>query len=280
MAGTVTLTAGADFGKAGQYIARLTGRAPRVQFEREFVGAKEGKRKELTSYETDEVGVYEINNETRKGRVREYFLVLPWKDELRMLRTDHEDSLAICKRLDAGEVLTDFVKIELGDPMHNRDGSPVLDEKEQPRHGLVYSVLTSREAKKALAGALVTSAVSSIVEILAGFGPADQKKILVAVRESLEKPGPTLEQAIKCGTADGAEAAGELFKEQGIDDLKKAQQAGALGWDESAINAGVAEIALKNSDLPDEIRQAYYHAFDEAANQTANRIIHEQEVAK
>jgi hypothetical protein len=280
MVGTVTLTAGADFGQTGQYIARLTGRAPRVQFERNFVGAKGGKRKELTSYETDEVGVYEVNNVTRKGRVREYWLVLPWKDELCLLRTDLEDSLAICKRLDAGEVLTDFVKIELGDPMHNRDGSPVLDEGEQPRHELVYSVLTSREAKKALAGALITSAVSSIIEVLAGFGPADQKKILSVMRESMANPQPTLEQAIKCGTADGAEAAEELFKEQGIDDLKKAQQAGVLDWDEPAINAGAAEVALKNSNLLDETRQAYYQAYNDAANRTANEIIHEQEDSK
>lgn len=280
----VTLTASADFGKTGQYIARLTGRAPKVQFAREFVGTKEGKRKDTTRYETDEIGVYEINDETRKGRDRSYWLVLPWQDELRMIRTDHEDCLAICKRLDGGEILADFVKLERGEAMVNRDGSPALKEDGQPKHKLVYSILTAREAKSAIAGTsldlAVNSTASSIVAILAGLSPADQKKVLSAVRAQLAPKGiamPTIEHAIKCGKADGTEAAETLFRNEGIDDLKADQKAGELEWETEARSGRTAEISLKCDELSDELRSAYYRAYNDAANLRANAIIREGE---
>lgn len=272
----VTLTASADFGKTGQYIARLTGRAPKVQFAREFCGTKEGKRKDTTRYETDEVGVYEINDETRKGRDRSYWFVLPWQAELRIIRTDHEDCLAICKRLDGGEILTAFVKLERGEPMVNRDGSPALKEDGQPKHKLVYAILTAREAKSAIATASLDTAISGIVAILAGLSPADQKKVLTSVRTQLAPKGiamPTIEQAIKCGTWDGTEAAETLFREDGSDDLKFAQKAGELEWETEARSARTAEVSLKCDKLSEELRSAYYRAYNDAANSRANAII-------
>lgn len=186
----IRLTANADFGKTGQYIAKLTGRAPKVQFTREFVGIKEGKRRDVTRYETDECGLYEVNNETRKGKDRQYWLALPWGDDLCLLRTDHEDALAICKRLDSSEILTDFVKIERGDPLINRDGTPALDADGKPKHDLLYTILTARETKTASAAAAIETAVDGIVAILSGLSEAERKKALAGAKARLAPKAP------------------------------------------------------------------------------------------
>jgi hypothetical protein len=217
---TITLSAYSDFGLTGQYIARLTGRAPRVDFSREFVGQKGGKRNESTSCETDEVGCYEINDQTRKGRDRKYMLVVPWSgvngdlDELRLLATDKEDCMAICKRLDAGERFGEIVEISTK-PKTKRDtesyciacgtavsGShcpdhpqaatgvrtievPVLAEDGTQKRTVVYSLRSRVEAKRAVAAATEETAVETVLAALAALPTSLQRRVLTTVRARL-----------------------------------------------------------------------------------------------
>lgn len=117
MASTVKLVAESKYGKSGQYIARISGRAPKVQFARTFVGSKSGKRNETTTYETDEVGLYEICDVTKSGKDKSFALVLPWNGGLRRLWSDLEDFLIIAKRLDEGEALDAIVRFERGEQL-------------------------------------------------------------------------------------------------------------------------------------------------------------------
>lgn len=84
----------------------------------------------------------------------------------------------------------------------------------------------------------------------------------------------TIKQAQQAGTADGIEAAETLLAEQGIKDLRQCQQPGGLDWDEPAINAGAAEFSLGRG-LTDRVKQAYYAAYNDAANRRANALLAE-----
>lgn len=182
---TIKLTAESSYGCSGQYIARITGRAERVQFARSFVGTKYGKRGEYTSYETDEIGLYEVQSQ-KKGKSRSYWLVLECDGELRRFSSDHEDALAIAKRLDSGESLPDIVLIELGDVLTNTDGSPYrLKADGIPMRKAVYSIRSKSEAKAAVAAATLDSAVSAIVAALMPLPELLRRKALTAAKEKI-----------------------------------------------------------------------------------------------
>ena len=223
---TITLSASSDFGHSGQYIARLVGRAARVQFAREFVGKKWGKRNEGTSYETDEVGLYEVSNQTRKGCEREYWLILPWKDELKKIRTDLEDSLAICKRLQDGERIEDFVRLELGEPITDTvthwkcaecggeverghrcpahpeaqiilssEYVPARNEKGEPRHKLVYAIHSRASAREEKKAATLETAIEAIMQALQALPLPLQRKALSAAKSRITPPKEAADDA-------------------------------------------------------------------------------------
>jgi hypothetical protein len=185
---TVTICAEAKYGFSGQYIAKIIGRAARVQFNREFCGRKYGKRGESTSYETDEIGLYEAADVSKSGKSHRYLLILPWRDELKKFVSDHEDALALAKRLDDGESLTDIVAVELGDPILDSDGTPKLKDDGTPRHSLVYVIRTKTEAKATIAAATVDSAVDAIVAALTALPEPLQRKALAAAKARLAPP--------------------------------------------------------------------------------------------
>lgn len=215
MATTVTLSAESKYGYSGQYIAHIKGRAERVQFNREFVGRRFGKRNESSSYETDEVGLYEECDVEKGGKSSSFVLVLPWKDGLRKLYSDKEDALAIAKRLDAGERIEDFVVAETGDvitetirirkcdvcgrhcdsyqcPDHvDAHVTPMtetrdcLNEDGAPKRKLVYAIRKPGEAKKAQAAATLDTAVDAIVMALQALPAPQQKQALKLAKEKL-----------------------------------------------------------------------------------------------
>lgn len=106
MATTITLTAEAEFSYGGkQYVARIMGRDPKFTFAREFVGRKEGKRKEYATYTTDEPGLYMTCDVDRRGDKDDSFCVVyPAPDGLRQLWVDRDDAMAIARRLDERRV--------------------------------------------------------------------------------------------------------------------------------------------------------------------------------
>ena len=216
MSATIKLTAEAKYGYSGQYIAKITGRAERVQFAREFCGSKFGKRNECTSYETDETGLYEVVDVTKSGKAKNYYLVLPRNDGLIKMVSDHEDALILAKRFDAGERLEDIVAIELGDPVteyqyygacgeckrelatgencaDHPEGFrssecrqiPKLNDQGKPLHKLVYVIRDKAEIKKAAAAATLDAAVDAIVLALAALPEPLQRKALAAAKAKL-----------------------------------------------------------------------------------------------
>lgn len=195
---TIYLRADAGYGHGGkQYIARLVGRHRKFTFEREFIGRKFGKRNEGCDATVDEVGVYELREVTRKGRVDRYRLILPavcvaahlavaedaeaegredLGAELRreaeglvMVRLDRSEAMALCRRLDQGDRLDEIVRV-VGD-----------DEIE---------ILTAAQAKRAAAAATVDEAVSACSAILAALPTREAKRVLTALRKQIAPPAP------------------------------------------------------------------------------------------
>lgn len=164
---TVTLSASADFGHTGQYVARLKGRNSKFTFEREFIGSKYGKRNEGTSADVDDPGVYEMRDVTRKGKVDKYRLVVELDDELHKIVSDKEDAMTVCKQLDAGRAFADIVRA-------SRDGEGKV----------VYEILTAKQAAQAALG----DVAEQVVALLRPLDEKAQKATLKRVRELLAPP--------------------------------------------------------------------------------------------
>lgn len=177
----IEFTAVSDYGQTGQYVARLTGRAPRVSFSREFLGRKSGKRNDITTALIDDPGLYEVVWCKRKGKERAYWLVVEHDGELRQLRSDEEDCLAIAKRFDGGEFLEQILAIEVVDV------EPELLAKypDSAKTKLVYVIRNKAEAKKAVASATIDTAVAAIVNALDALPAAQQKQALAAAKARL-----------------------------------------------------------------------------------------------
>lgn len=93
---TVDLQAKADYQQSGQYIARLLGRNHKYTFRREFVG-----RNDYTEFTTDEVGLFEVCDSTRKGKERRYRITAPdEKGEMFAWKISLETAMKIAKWMD------------------------------------------------------------------------------------------------------------------------------------------------------------------------------------
>ncbi len=77
------------------------------------------------------------------------------------------------------------------------------------------------------------------------------------------------ETARELGAKAGRDEVNEIYNEQGVDVLRECQRPGHLDWDEGAINAQCHAV----DDVPDELRDVYYTAYNDAANELANRYI-------
>jgi hypothetical protein len=161
---SVTLTASADFGHTGQYVARLTGRNSKFTFEREFIGSKGGKRGEFSSADVDDPGVYEMRDATRKGKVDKYRVVIEFEGELHKLVSDKPDAMEICKALGAGRAFSDIVR---------------AGRNEEQK--IYYEILSAAQAKKVG----VSDVVSQCVALLRTLEPAQQKAALKELRAAL-----------------------------------------------------------------------------------------------
>ena len=78
----------------------------------------------------------------------------------------------------------------------------------------------------------------------------------------------TRRQARRLGATDGAEDVEIFAREQGEQALLDAS---VSGWDEGAINAGVADLQR----VPRHLQDAYYVAYERAAQRAARRLRHE-----
>jgi hypothetical protein len=106
----VTLTAEADYGLSGQYIAQITGRDKKYVFSREFVGRKCGRRNETTEARVDDAGLYEVCNATRHGKNSRFVVLAEVGGELRVIKITREQAMKIAKALDDGQDFADLVR--------------------------------------------------------------------------------------------------------------------------------------------------------------------------
>jgi len=106
------LTAGADYGMTGQYVARITGRSAKFGYGREFIGRKGGKRNETTEATVIDAGLYETCDVDKKGKDSTYRVIMQTDGELRQsLPVSDEDAMQIASALDAGREIESIVRV-------------------------------------------------------------------------------------------------------------------------------------------------------------------------
>jgi len=181
----ITLTASAEFGHTGQYVARITGRDSKFTFAREFVGSKGGKRNEITTADIDEPGLYECRDVTRKGRNDRYRLIVRRGDTLERLASDKADAMQIARALDEGRTIDQVVRLV-----------------EAEGGGWAYEILSAAEAKRADVAQTIESATAACWEILQALPEVQAKKVLTALRA---KVSPT-----KTDSASASETGSEV----------------------------------------------------------------------
>jgi hypothetical protein len=190
--GTIELTVTSRcYGNSGQYIARITGRAEKYTYAREFVGRK---RDRDTSAIIDEPGIYEECDIDKKGRKDlTYVYVYARTAELPPLTEtsnphfgyvslSESDVMQVTKRLDAGESLTDILAVAL-------DGDGDGDRW----YG--YTVRTKGEAKKASVAVTIDSATDACWAVLQALPEREAKKVLAALKLRVSPPKPEAEAA-------------------------------------------------------------------------------------
>lgn len=113
----ISLSASADYGLSGQYIAHITGRHPKYTFDRQFIGRKGGKRNEVSEADVDDPGLYECCDIDKKhGKESHFYLVLEINGNLHKFKSDKEDAMTIAKALDAGRPFNEIVGGYTADP--------------------------------------------------------------------------------------------------------------------------------------------------------------------
>jgi hypothetical protein len=174
---TITVSSRA-FGKNQQYIARITGRAPKINFAREFVGRRSGKRMETTEYSTDEPGLYEDCDIDRKGSKQVGYLIVTHtpSGEVVKMRSDLEDAMRIGKRFDEGESI-----------------DKIIDLVAKEGGGWTYEIRSKAEAKTIVAAATVGAATESCWQIMQALPEREAKKVLAALKARVSPPKPKAE---------------------------------------------------------------------------------------
>lgn len=201
----ISLTASADYGLSGQYIARITGRHPKFTFDREFIGRKGGKRNEVTEADVDDPGLYECCDIDKKhGKDSRFMLVLEVGDTLVEFKCDKEDAMIVAKALDAGRPLNEIASGHMADPeaIETKKGLSYLKGLAMTENSLVIS----QQAGQFTAGSTVDQAtikseidrLSSHLETLNKAGKFSAKGYELLSKKEAEKKQAT--QTIQTAT--------------------------------------------------------------------------------
>lgn len=163
----IRLSASADYGQTGQYVARITGRDTKFTFRREFIGSRGGKRNDYSCADIDDPGLYETRDATRKGKVDRYRVVVPHGDDgaLVAVAVAKADAMTIARGLHDGRAIGDIVAVSTGD-----DGT------------LAYEIRSAAAAAKAAAAATVEAAIEACWSTIAGLSERDRRAVLAALR--------------------------------------------------------------------------------------------------
>ncbi len=167
---TIRLSASADFGQTGQYVARITGRHSKFTFEREFIGSRGGKRGDFSSADVDDPGLYEIRDATRKGKIDRYRVIVA-EGDLVLIKIGKDAAMAIARALGEGRPLGEIVRVVQGD-----DGERSIE------------ILSAKQAEKISAALDVDAAIAACWDALEGLDPKGRKSVLSALRAKLAPP--------------------------------------------------------------------------------------------
>lgn len=165
----ITLSAHADYGHSGQYIARITGRHSKFTFEREFIGRKGGKRNESTYADVDEPGLYVAMDVTRKGKSERFRVLITIDGELRAVRATKEEAMKIAKLLDARASIEAIVRV-----------TDLAQDQ--------FEILSPAQQAKAAAAQTLESAIETCWTALQALPEGEAKKVLKALKERVSPP--------------------------------------------------------------------------------------------
>jgi hypothetical protein len=192
----IKLSASADFGLTGHYIARVLGRDSKFTFRREFIGRKGGKRNEYAEADVDDPGLYETCSvERKRGKHSRYYLVLylvvsgveDGAQTARVVSADtegasldtieatKEEAMKLAKLIDSGVALASVVRI--------------VDYGAQQ-----IEILSPAAAAKIEQAQTLESATEACWAALQPLPERDAKKVLAALKLRVSPPkadGPT-----------------------------------------------------------------------------------------
>lgn len=156
----ITLNATAAYGRSGQYVAEITGRHSKFNFTRDFRGKKSGKNGTVTSYSTDQPGLYMACDINKHGSKDEnFFLVGFFGETLVSVPLREESAMEIATGIDSGRPTTSIVITQKEDGKYSIRGG-IIDGPIQWRADNDRS-LAIDAARKALAD--LTSEERSLV---------------------------------------------------------------------------------------------------------------------
>jgi hypothetical protein len=164
---------------SGQYLARITGRDPKYQFQRAFVGRKIGKRNDCTQATIDDPGLYEICDATKKGKTHRFRVILAAGEGLDLRKITEAEALGIAKALGLGRTIDQIVRF-------------LPDEGSDTGR---YEILSAADAAKAQAAANKGDAEAQCWAILEALPALQAKKVLTALRLRLSPPRPKATEA-------------------------------------------------------------------------------------
>jgi hypothetical protein len=190
----ITLTAESkQYGNSSQYIARIVGRSTKFTYEREFTGRKSDR---TTTAHVDEAGLFEIVDIDKKGRKEPGFVLVVDRpaecpplspegdpDFIRLYPTE-KDALAIAKRFDAGEKLSDFIAIV---------------KTSETEYG--FEIRTKAQAARASVAASIDAITEQCWTLLQMLPEKEAKKVLAALKSRVSpkpaEPTATSTQSTK-----------------------------------------------------------------------------------
>lgn len=113
---SIRLSAEADYGQTGQFVARVTGPDPKYGTELEFLGSRSGKRNESTAVTVIDPGLYKTRSVKRKGGKDDSHVVL-WvlDDVLVQTYVTEADALKLARELTPANVEALGRRVEIAD---------------------------------------------------------------------------------------------------------------------------------------------------------------------
>jgi hypothetical protein len=207
----ITLTASADFGFSGQYVARITGRDSKYTFSREFLGRKGGKRNEDTTADVDDLGLYEVCDVTKRGKDSAFWLVIEGRAGMARISCSKEDAMKIAKEMDAGRRFEDILAVTPYDvearALRERiktETAPYSDERTAMQAELdamiaagrnpatTYEIVSAKVAEKKQSAQTIETATAACWAALESL-PAKDAKAILAVLKARLTPAPVAE---------------------------------------------------------------------------------------